>query len=219
MTDGRIIPWRRVGGVAAALAVGAIAAIGSFAHLRDLAIENGQTHLIGTLIPFSVDGLIVTATLCMHADNRRWPRIGFWLGVAATISGNVLQALAPVSMAVAIAVSAWPPVALLVTIEIIVHRKVSDRSPVLASEPAPAAAAVVEPEPVKVEPPLPKVAPATARKIAKAAARKPSAKTTELAAATGVSETTVRRALALEAAKGDDPDAELAYLIKEEVTA
>jgi len=216
MTDGRIIPWRRVAGITAALGVGAIAAIGSFAHLRDLAIEQGQTRLIGTLIPFSVDGLIVCATFFMDGHNRIWPRIGFWLGVTATICGNVLAAkLNPAS----IAVSVWPPVALLAVIEILVPRKTDAVvSPSELSEPAEleSVPAVEVPEPASKPRTTNRRGDTTRQKVAKVAAKMPDAKPVEIAVKAGVSESTARRLLT---PKTDDPDAELAELTKEEVTA
>ncbi len=218
MTEGQPSSWRGFARISTALGVGAIAAIASYDHIRDLAITHGQSVFIGNLMPLSVDGLIVCSTFALDSENKVWPRVGFSTGVAATVAANILAAPPNVLARV---ISAWAPVALLLVVEILSRRRKATawwkRRPAVVV-PAVDDGLTVTNHRVEAkestQPPLPKVAPATARKIAKAAANKPSAKTTEIAAKTGYSETTVRRALALEAAKTDDPDAELAELTK-----
>ena len=206
--------WRRVGGILTALCVAAIAGIGSFAHLRDLAIINGQIPAIATLIPFSVDGLIVCATFCLNGDNQRWPRVGFTLGVVATISGNILIALAPKSMAVAIAVSAWPPIALLVTIEILVHYRPRKPAVVAADVAAKPVQDDLAPATEDQAAPKPRTRNrrgiASDKKLAAAWKRNPDATPAELAAKAGTSESTARRFINDQ--KAAEIDAELAAI-------
>src|SRR6478736_533212 len=186
---------RRIGGILTALGVGAIAAIASFAHLRELAIAHGQSHMIGTLYPLSVDGLIICSTFALGGDKVVWPRIGFGVGVVATISGNILAVPGDTLSRV---ISAWPAVALLL-VEILVPRA-KRTAAVLPAEPEPVAPAVkavtptVEPAP-KAPPRQPTKAAKTAQKVAKVAARTPGAPPAVIAAKVGVSETTVRRYL------------------------
>jgi hypothetical protein len=186
----------------AAVVVGGIAAVASFTHMRDLAIANGQTHLIGTLMPVSVDGMIAVATLAI-ADGRTrkgsaW--VAFLIGVAASVTANVLAAPDTI---LARCISGWPAIALLLVVEVLTR----GGRPV-AVVAAVAAGARID---VKTEPSAPVARPAaktarakpagpskstrTAAKVAKAAAVMPGASRTEIAARAGVSEPTARRYL------------------------
>lgn len=187
---------RRVGGILTALGVGAIAAIASFAHLRELAIAHGQSHMIGTLYPLSVDGLIICSTFALGGDKVVWPRVGFGVGVVATISGNILAVPGDTLSRV---ISAWPAVALLLVVEILVPRSrkmaaVLPAEPVKVTPVAKAAAPVAEVAP-KPAPRPPSKAAKTAAKVAKIAVKTPGAPPAVIAAKAGVSETTVRRYL------------------------
>jgi uncharacterized protein DUF2637 len=193
MTERTKLSPRRIGGIITALGVGSIAAIASFAHIRELAIDHGQSRDIGTLYPLSVDWLIIGATFAMNGHRKFWPRVAFFAGVAATISGNIL---AVPGDALSRVISAWPAIALLLVVEILVPR-----APKVAPQTAPAVEPEpvvdpVEPEPVKTPAAKPYVAPKTARKVAASVKRNPTARPTEIAAKTGLSETTVRRAIA-----------------------
>lgn len=75
--------------------VALIAASASYQHQYELAIRHGQTHWVAGLLPFSVDGMIVSATLVLwYAARHGYPRPwGAWLvlmaGVAATAIANL----------------------------------------------------------------------------------------------------------------------------------
>jgi hypothetical protein len=74
--------------------------------------------LIASLLPFSVDGMMVVATMAL-ADGRhhRWSAwLAFWIGVTASVAANVLAA--PPST-IARCISAWPAVAFLLVVEVI----------------------------------------------------------------------------------------------------
>lgn len=189
--------WRSFGRVSTALGVGAIAAIASYDHIRDLALTHGQSEFIANLMPLSVDGLIVCATFGMDSENKVWPRVGFWTGVAATVSANILAARSDWLSRI---ISAWAPVALLLVVEILTRRTIRKRPVVSAVVPPVVAEVVPQPE-VKPEPLAPfataaKVAPATAEKVLRVADKMPDASPSQIAARAGFSETTVRRVLA-----------------------
>ena len=99
-------------------AVALIAAIASYAHMRGLALTYGQEPLIATLLPLSVDGLVIVSAVAI-GDGRRhtWSAwLSFWTGVGASIVANVLAAQPNLT---ARAISAWPAVALLLVVEVI----------------------------------------------------------------------------------------------------
>jgi hypothetical protein len=99
-------------------AVALIAAVASYAHMRGLALTYGQEPLIATLLPLSVDGLVIVSAVAI-GDGRRhtWSAwLSFWTGVGASIVANVLAAQPNLT---ARAISAWPAVALLLVVEVI----------------------------------------------------------------------------------------------------
>lgn len=77
--------------------VALIAASASCQHQYELAIRHGQTHWVAGLLPFSVGGMIVSATLVLwYAARHGYPRPwGAWLvlmtAIAATAAGNPLS--------------------------------------------------------------------------------------------------------------------------------
>lgn len=111
-------------------AVAGIAAYASYTHMRELAIEHGQPQLVAALLPVSVDGMLIVATLVMREDRgnglkvRVWAWIAFILGVAASVVANVLAAADDITSRV---ISAWPAIALLLVIEVLATgRKVAE---------------------------------------------------------------------------------------------
>ncbi|MFJ5542428.1 DUF2637 domain-containing protein [Micromonospora chalcea] len=109
---------RRVASIAGTVAVTVVAAVGSYDHMRTLALEAGQSPLLATILPLSVDGLILVGTLALGDGRRaRWSAwLAFLVGVAASLAANVIVADPdPVSRVV----SAWPAVALLLTVEVL----------------------------------------------------------------------------------------------------
>ena len=190
MTDEKTsINWRSS---AVGILVGAIAAVASFSHMRNLAIDHGQTKLIGSLVPVSVDALIIFATYKLEegfaSKVSAW--VGVILGAAASMTANILAA--PDDL-LSRGISAWPSLALLVVVWVFdsARRKRSKVAAGVAvkTEPAP-----VDAEPVEAKPRQRNARGVeTAQKVAKAAAKKPDAKPSQIAAVLGVSESTVRR--------------------------
>ena len=115
--------------VAAVVLVAAVAAAGSYDHMRHLAAETGQGAM-SWLLPLGVDGLMVAASMVMLVRRRRG-QTGGWLawtalvsGVAASLAANVAAAE---PTALARAVSAWPPLALLLAYELLMQMVRTDR--------------------------------------------------------------------------------------------
>ena len=55
--------------------VAVIAASASYQHQYELAIRHGQTHWVAGLLPFAVDGMIVSATMVLwYAARHGYPR-------------------------------------------------------------------------------------------------------------------------------------------------
>lgn len=102
--------------------VATIAAAASYTHMRTLAAEHGQSAPIAAMVPLSVDGLMVVATIAMHDDKhtgrpvRRSAWAAFVIGVTASVTANVLAA--PDSLTARV-ISAWPAVALLLVVELL----------------------------------------------------------------------------------------------------
>ena len=111
----------RAATAAVVIAVAAFAAVVSYSHIYDLARAHGQSGTAARLLPLSVDGLIVAASLvALHearkgrkAPARAWLMLG--LGVAATVAANVLYGLrfGPAGAVI----SAWPAVSFVGTVE------------------------------------------------------------------------------------------------------
>jgi Protein of unknown function (DUF2637) len=112
------VTLRRVASLAGALIVATIAALASYSHMRGLAMRYGQPELIADLLPVSVDGMMVTATVALGDGRRyRWSAwLAFWTGVAASVIANVLAAQ---PSGIARCISAWPAVAFLLVVEVI----------------------------------------------------------------------------------------------------
>lgn len=102
--------------------VAAIAAAASYTHMRTLAAEHGQSAPIAAMVPISVDGLMVVATIAMHDDKQAGQRVrrsawaAFIVGVLASVTANVLSAPDDLTARV---ISAWPAVALLLVVELL----------------------------------------------------------------------------------------------------
>ena len=100
---------------AAVLLVAAIAAVISFTHIRYLAATHGQAPLAAYLLPLSIDGTVVAASMVMLRAARagmRTPwlaRVMLGASVAATLAANVAYG-ARYGLAGAL-LSGWPAVA------------------------------------------------------------------------------------------------------------
>ena len=97
------------------LAVAAFAAIVSYSHIYDLARGHGQAGTAARLLPLSVDGLILAASLVLLHEARSGraapvlARLMLLLGIGATVGANISYGL-PFG-ALGALVSAWPAVA------------------------------------------------------------------------------------------------------------
>jgi hypothetical protein len=156
---GRRVNARRVVSVAGTVAVTVIAAVASYDHTRELALRAGQSPLLAALLPLSVDGMIMVATLALGDGRERrgaaW--LAFVVGVAASLAANVMVA-APDP--VARVVSAWPAVALLLTVEVLA-RGGRSTSPATGAAGMAGAGPVAVPPPATPRPPVATGGPAT----------------------------------------------------------
>ena len=110
---------------AAVLVVAVTAAVTSFSHQHTLALAAGETETAALLLPLSVDGLTLAASLVL-LDARRsgrpagaLPWLALGLGVIASLTANVAAADPTV---VGRVVAAWPPVALALSIELLLRQ-------------------------------------------------------------------------------------------------
>ncbi len=110
---------------AAGSAVGLLAGIAgavSYAHMRVLADDHGETGWRGHAFPLSVDGIEVVASLVLLADRRVGHRSG-WLVWAALAAGTAASMAANVAVGasdpVGRVVAGWPAFALLLSIKLL----------------------------------------------------------------------------------------------------
>ncbi|WP_430827806.1 DUF2637 domain-containing protein [Candidatus Protofrankia californiensis] len=111
--------------IVAVVAVAAVAAFVSYRHMRGVALEQGEDRIAATVIPFSVDGLIVAASMTMLRD-RRAGRPRSWLsytlltlGACASLAANVMHAEATLAARI---IAGWPPLALLGSYELLMRQ-------------------------------------------------------------------------------------------------
>ncbi|WP_346434179.1 DUF2637 domain-containing protein [Nonomuraea composti] len=111
-----------------------IAATVSYRHLHMLAIRHGESSWSAALLPLSVDGMILAASMALLSDSRRGKRGGLvpWtllvIGSLASVGANV--AVAEPSL-IGRAVAAWPAFALIGGMEMafrLVRRSVARRA-------------------------------------------------------------------------------------------
>ena len=108
---------RRFFSITGTIVVGGIAGIASYTHMRDVALATGQGKLIADIGPFSVDGLVLVATLAI-GDGRKstftaW--CSFLIGVGASLAANIAAADGTTAGRI---VSAWPSVGFLLAVEV-----------------------------------------------------------------------------------------------------
>ncbi|HEX3784477.1 MAG TPA: DUF2637 domain-containing protein [Pseudonocardiaceae bacterium] len=112
---------------AATVAVAGVAAYASYQHQRDFALAGGADLATAELWPLSVDGLLVLSTAGLLRDARRTSRrarmflwAAFTAGIIVSLAANI--ATAPSMSWAPILVAGWPPVALLLAVELLGHR-------------------------------------------------------------------------------------------------
>jgi len=112
---------------ACALVVAIVAAYASYEHQRRFALAGGADPASAVLWPLSVDGLVILASIGLLSTRpdatarARWSvRVAFLLAVAVSLVANI--AAAPVLAWQPIVVAGWPPVALLLSVELLALR-------------------------------------------------------------------------------------------------
>lgn len=105
-----------------AAVVAGIAAWSSYRHMVHVALNVGEQPSIAWVLPLSVDGMLVVASIAMVDDRQagrtvRWSaRVAFATGVLASLAANVAAAAPNWGARV---VAAWPALALLLTVELL----------------------------------------------------------------------------------------------------
>ena len=119
MTD-RLI---RITTALAVATVAGVAAVISYRHAYELVRSHGESGLTARLVPFTVDGLILAASMLILDANRRGrlvPPLAQWClgaGIIATIGANLAHGLG--HGAIGALVSAWPALALAGSFELL----------------------------------------------------------------------------------------------------
>lgn len=136
--------------VVAVVVVALVAAVVSFAHMQQLAFKAGEGWR-SYLIPVSIDGLVVAASMVL-VTRRRNGLVGGWLawgalggGVLASLAANMADARPEIT---AMLVAGWPAVAFAVAFELLLQQHRADQ--VQLTDPAlpqPAATPTDEPLP------------------------------------------------------------------------
>ena len=126
-----------------AFVVAVVAAYALYEHQRRFALVWGAESVSAALWPLSVDGLVVLASLGLLEVGPgtvlrvRWSvRAAFLLGVAVSLLANI--AAAPVLAWQSVVVAGWPPVALLLAVELLAvdrARVTTEDRPVRAAQP------------------------------------------------------------------------------------
>ena len=138
----------------AVLAVAVVAGIVSFTHIETLALAHGYALGTARLLPVSVDGLIVAASLACLTEARargeasRLSRAGLVLGILATLAANV--AAGAQFGIVGGLVNAWPAIAFIVASEILLRMLRAAPDLPSAAEAGETVAAVIPTAPVTV---------------------------------------------------------------------
>jgi hypothetical protein len=119
MTD-RLI---RITTALAVATVAAVAAVISYGHAYELVSTHGENGITARLVPFTVDGLILAASMLTLDANRRHQRVpplARWClgaGIVATTGANLAHGLGHGPIGALI--SAWPAVALAGSFELL----------------------------------------------------------------------------------------------------
>jgi hypothetical protein len=123
----------RLATAAVVCAVAGFAAAVSYSHIYGLGRAHGQDGTAARLLPLSVDGLILAASLVLLHEARndrdapRLARLMLWLGIGATIGANIAYGAGYGLLGAAI--SAWPAVAFIGSVEIAMQQVRRARGP------------------------------------------------------------------------------------------
>jgi hypothetical protein len=143
--------------------VAGVAAVISYRHAYEMVSTHGESGVTARLVPFTVDGLILAASMLILDANRRnlpAPPLARWClgaGIAATIGANLAHGLGhgPIGALV----SAWPALALAGSFELLMtlirteRQSTTERAPGLPVSPA--APIASHEAPTAVPPPAP----------------------------------------------------------------
>jgi hypothetical protein len=127
----------RVATAAVVCAVAPFAAVVSYSHIYGLGRAHGQDGAAARLLPLSVDGLILAASLVLLHEARndrdapRLARFMLWLGIATTIGANIAYGAGYGLLGALI--SAWPAVAFIGAVEIAMQQVRRARAPQAAA--------------------------------------------------------------------------------------
>jgi hypothetical protein len=113
----------RVTTALAVATVATVAAVISYRHAYELVSTHGEAGMTARLVPFTVDGLILAASMLILDANRRSrpvPPLAHWClgaGILATVGANLAHGLGhgPIGALV----SAWPALALAGSFELL----------------------------------------------------------------------------------------------------
>ena len=149
--------WTRLVTVAAVLLVAAVAAVVSYVHMASLAREAGEGWRSG-LLPLSVDGLVVAASMVL-LTRRRAGQPGGRLAWCALLGGVGASLLANMAAAepstTARVIAAWPALAFAIAIELLLQQRRTptevDEAPAPEPQSAPLDITPAQPEPPELE--------------------------------------------------------------------
>jgi hypothetical protein len=114
-------------------AVAGFAAVVSYSHIYGLGRTHGQDGTAARLLPLSVDGLILAASLVLLHEARNGrdapglARLMLWLGIGATVGANI--AFGASYGLLGALISAWPAVAFIGSVEIAMQQVRRARGP------------------------------------------------------------------------------------------
>jgi len=117
--------WIQAATTASVILLAVIAAVVSYGHMHTLALRHGEGTWASALIPLSVDGMIVAASMSLLLDSRLGHRGGVlpWalliIGAAASLGANI--AVAEPSLAGRV-IAAWPSFALTASYELLMRQ-------------------------------------------------------------------------------------------------
>jgi hypothetical protein len=107
--------------------VAAVAGYASYQHQHEFALRGGADATSAALWPLSVDGLLVLASVGLlspglrPSGRSRWALwVAFLLGIGVSLAANV--AVAPAFTWQPVLVAGWPPVSLLLAVELLTGR-------------------------------------------------------------------------------------------------
>lgn len=133
--------WRRIGYAISFLIVAGVAAYVSYGHIAEVARLAHQPEGLAKVVPLSVDGLMLIATLAMAEDKaanrmpRGWARVAFWIGAAVSVAANIASTLVHYGPEpLALAVAGWAPIALLLAIEVVARPGKPKPAPAISQE-------------------------------------------------------------------------------------